>query len=88
MMGFEPSYSPKGCSALITGQLNDVEKGSIFLRSAQQFVIATDFINGRLREGHPPRASPTEQPLMQTTVVKGHRTNLSGFLWLHRECFV
>src|SRR2546430_4945574 len=73
--------------ALVTRQLYDVEKGSILIRRAQQCVISTNCINGRLREGHPTMAAPTEKTLMQTTVVKRHRTYLSGFLWLRLDCF-
>jgi len=57
-------------------------------KMSEPWVIATDFINGRLREGDPTIASPTKKPLMQTTVVKSHRTYLSLFLWLHIDCFV
>ena len=63
--------------ALVTGHLNDVEEGRIPLGRAQQGVIATDCMDGRWREGHPTLTSPTEQPCMQTTIVKGHRTSLS-----------
>ena len=87
MTCFASGYGAKRRSALVTGQLNDVEQGSILLDRAQQCVIATDFINSRLREGHPTMASPTEQPLMQTTIMESHRTYLSGFSWLHIECF-
>jgi hypothetical protein len=85
---FTSGYGTQSRGTLVTRPLNDVEEGSILLGRVQQFVIATNFINGRLREGHPPRAAPTEQPLMQTTVVKRHRTYLSGFLWLHIDCFL
>ena len=70
----------KSRGALVTGRLNDVEKGSILLGRAQQVVIATDVIHGRLREGHPPLISPAEEPCMQTTIVQGHRITLSALL--------
>src|SRR5262245_46509928 len=71
-------YGLKRHGALITGPLNDVEQGSILMGRAQQVVIATDFIHGRLREGHPPLTSPTEEPCMQTTIVQGHRITRSA----------
>ena len=64
--------------ALVTGPLNDVEKGRILMSRAQQVVIATDFVHGRWREGHPLLISPTEEPCMQTTIVQGHRLTLSA----------
>jgi hypothetical protein len=79
-------YGPKGRYALVTGQLNDLEEGSIGMGRAQKFVISTDFINGRLRECHPTIASPTEKSLMQATIMEGHRTYLSLFLWVHIYC--
>ena len=85
MTGCASGYGLQSRGALVTGPLKNVEEGSIRIGRAQQVVIATDFLNGRWREGHPPRASPTEQPLMQTTVVQGHRIYLSGFhgyMWI------
>ena len=81
-------YGPKGRCALVTGQLNDLEEGSVGIGGAQKFVISTDFINGRLRECHPTMAPPTEKSLMQTTIMKGHRMYLSLFLWIHIDCFI
>jgi len=66
--------------ALVTGHLNDVEEGRIPIGRAQKVVIATDFMDGRWREGHPTLISPTEQPCMQTTIVQGHTIPLSTLL--------
>ena len=73
-------YGLQSRGALVTGHLNDVEKGSIPIGRAQQVVIATDFRDDRLREGHPTLTSPTEQPCMQTTIVQGHIIPLWTFL--------
>ena len=70
-------YSPQGRGAVVTGQLNDVEEGSIPIGRAQKVVIATNFSDGRWRDEHPTLAASTEQPLMQTTIVEGHRISLA-----------
>src|SRR5215470_9413610 len=62
--------------ALVTSPRNDVEQGRILMSRPQQVGVSTDFIYGRLREGHPPLPSPTEEPCMQTTRVQGHRLTL------------
>ena len=69
--------------ALVTGHLNDVEEGRIPIGRAQQVVIATNFSDGRWREAHPTLAASTEQSLMPTTIVEGHRTSLAVYAWLH-----
>jgi len=73
-------YGLQSCGALVTGPLNDLEEGSIPIGRAQKVVISMDFIHGRLREGHPTLTSPTEQPCMQTTIVKGHTIPLAALL--------
>jgi len=60
LTGCAAGYDLKSRGALVTGQLNDVEKGSILIGRVQQVVVATDFIHCCLREGHPPLTSPTE----------------------------
>ena len=82
MTGCASGYGLQSCRALVTGHLNDLEERRIPIGRAQKVVISTDFIDGRWREGHPTLTSPTEQPCMQTTIVKGHRTSLSVRIWL------
>jgi len=57
---------------VVTGQLDNVEKGRILLGRTQQGIIATNSMDGRWREAYPTLAASTEQPLMQTTIVEGH----------------
>ena len=80
MTGCASGYGLPSRGALVTGPLKNVEEGSILIGRAQQVVIATDFIDGRWREGHPTLTSPTEQPCMQTTIVKGHNISLAALL--------
>jgi hypothetical protein len=72
-----PGERLKDCGAVVTGQLDNMEKGRILLGRTQQGVIATNCMDGRWREVHPTLASLTEQPLLPTTIVEGHRTSLS-----------
>ena len=67
----------QGRGAVVTGQLDNVEKGCILVGRTQQGVRATHGLDGRWREAHPTLAASTEQPLMQTTIVEGHRTSLA-----------
>jgi hypothetical protein len=71
-----PGERLKDCGAVVTGQLDNMEKGRILLRSTQQGVIATHGLDGCWRDVHPTLALSTEQPLMPTTIVEGHRTSL------------
>jgi hypothetical protein len=80
MMCLASACGRKSCSALLTGQLNDLKEGRIPIGRAQKVVISTDFMDGRLREGHPTLTSLTAQPCMQTTIVQGHTIPLSTLL--------
>src|SRR6266487_1583435 len=84
ILGVALGYSPQGRGAVVTGQLDNVEKGRILLGRTQQVVIATHGLDGRWREAHPTLVASTEQPLMQTAIVEGHRTSLSVLVWLHK----
>jgi len=73
---------------VVTGQLDNVEKGCILVGRTQQGVRATYGLDGRWREAHPTLAASTEQPLMQTTRVEGHRRSLAVRPWLYRYHYV
>ena len=59
--------------APITGLLQDFEVRALRLGRAEEVTITPELLNGLGGEGHSLLVFPTEKPLMETAIGKGHR---------------
>src|SRR4030095_1774682 len=57
-------YLSHGRLTLITGPLKAFERRGTSRDGTQECVIPPDFLDGLVREGHPPLVSPAEKSLM------------------------
>jgi len=55
--------------ALITGHLDDFEKGRIGMRRSQKVIVPSDVINLLLRKGEPFLRAETKDSLMYTAIT-------------------